>query len=228
MSRVFAGPWAGQILADFGAAVVKVEHPNGGDDVRRMGTPALDAAGKSTSDTSSFLAMNRGKRSIALSAINPRLIYCSVTGFGQTGPYARLPGYDPVFQAMSGLLSITGVPDGEAGGGPVLVGYSVADINAGFYAALGILAALHYRDQVSGRGQHIDLALLGLPRTRPSRGRRVHARRRGIWTRGLLVRRHVADGELASFSTWCPAGTPIEPWFRAPAPARVQPRRSAA
>jgi crotonobetainyl-CoA:carnitine CoA-transferase CaiB-like acyl-CoA transferase len=200
MSRVFAGPWAGQILADFGADVVKLEHPSGGDDVRRMGTPALDPAGQPTGDTSSFLAMNRGKRSIAidlanpegqsiarllaaradvlienfktgglarygldypaLSAINPRLIYCSVTGFGQTGPYAGLPGYDPVFQAMSGLLSITGVPDGGEGAGPVLVGYSVADINAGFYAALGILAALHHRDQVSGRGQHIDLALL--------------------------------------------------------------------
>ncbi len=200
MSRVFAGPWAGQVLADFGADVVKVEHPDGGDDVRRMGTPALDAQGRPTGDTSSFLAMNRGKRSIALdlaspggqdtarrlaahadvlienfrtgglarygldyptlSALNPRLVYCSVTGFGQTGPYADLPGYDPVFQAMSGLLSVTGVPEGEPGAGPVLVGYSVADISAGFYAALGILAALRHRDQTSGRGQHLDLALL--------------------------------------------------------------------
>jgi crotonobetainyl-CoA:carnitine CoA-transferase CaiB-like acyl-CoA transferase len=200
MSRVFAGPWAGQILADFGAEVVKVEHPDGGDDVRRMGMPQRDATGMPTGDTSSFLAMNRGKRSIAidirrpggqavlralaakadilienfktgdlkrygldfpaLSAVNPRLIYCSITGFGQDGPYAKLPGYDPIFQAMSGLLSITGMGPSSPGAGPAIVGYSVADINAGFYAALAILAALHHRDNGAGRGQHIDLALL--------------------------------------------------------------------
>lgn len=200
MSRVFAGPWAGQMLADFGADVVKVEHPRGGDDVRHMGFPQRDESGAVVGDTSSFLAMNRGKRSIAvdistkegqatlqamaakadvfienfktgglarygldyasLSAINPRLVYCSITGFGQTGPYAALPGYDPIFQAMSGLMSITGAPEGSDAAGPAIVGYSVSDINAGFYAALGILAALHHRDQVSGRGQHIDLALL--------------------------------------------------------------------
>ena len=200
MSRVFAGPWAGQMLADFGADVVKVEHPRGGDDVRHMGFPMRDAAGAVVGDTSSFMAMNRGKRSItvdiadpdgqavvqalaagadvvienfktgglakygldypSLSAANPRLVYCSITGFGQTGPYAALPGYDPLFQAMSGLMSITGAPEGAEGAGPALVGYSVSDINAGFYAALAILAALRHRDQVSGRGQHIDLALL--------------------------------------------------------------------
>jgi crotonobetainyl-CoA:carnitine CoA-transferase CaiB-like acyl-CoA transferase len=200
MTRIFAGPWAAQILADFGAEVVKVEHPKGGDDVRRMGFPQKDAEGKETGDTSSFLAMNRGKRSVALdiatpegqadlralagkadvfienfkagglarygldyaslAEINPRLIYCSITGFGQDGPYAALPGYDPIFQAMSGLLSVTGNPDGTAGAGPALVGYSVSDINAGFYATIAILAALHHRDTVSGKGQHIDLALL--------------------------------------------------------------------
>jgi crotonobetainyl-CoA:carnitine CoA-transferase CaiB-like acyl-CoA transferase len=200
MTRIFAGPWAAQILADFGAEVVKVEHPKGGDDVRRMGFPQKDAEGKETGDTSSFLAMNRGKRSVALdiatpegqadlralagkadvfienfkagglarygldyaslAEVNPRLIYCSITGFGQDGPYAALPGYDPIFQAMSGLLSVTGNPDGTAGAGPALVGYSVSDINAGFYATIAILAALHHRDTVSGKGQHIDLALL--------------------------------------------------------------------
>jgi crotonobetainyl-CoA:carnitine CoA-transferase CaiB-like acyl-CoA transferase len=200
MTRIFAGPWATQLLADFGAEVIKIEHPAGGDDVRRMGLAQKDAAGAETGDTSSFLAMNRGKRSVALdiaksggqqalralaaqadvlvenfkagglkrygldyatlSALHPRLIYCSITGFGQDGPYAALPGYDPIFQAMSGLMSVTGVPDGQPGAGPNLVGYSVSDINAGFYAALAILAALHHRDTVSGRGQHIDLALL--------------------------------------------------------------------
>ncbi|HEY8611753.1 MAG TPA: CoA transferase [Roseomonas sp.] len=200
MTRVFAGPWAAQIFADFGAEVVKVEHPRGGDDVRRMGFPQKDAEGNETGDTSSFLAMNRGKRSVALDIAtpdgqemlralaakadvfienfkagglarygldyaslareNPRLVYCSITGFGQDGPYAALPGYDPIFQAMSGLMSVTGVPDGQPGAGPNLVGYSVSDINAGFYAAIAILAALHHRDTISGRGQHIDLALL--------------------------------------------------------------------
>ncbi|MCG7360125.1 CoA transferase [Roseomonas sp. ACRSG] len=200
MTRIFAGPWAAQILADFGAEVVKVEHPKGGDDVRRMGFPQKDAEGRETGDTSSFLAMNRGKRSVALdiatpegqadlralagkadvfienfkagglarygldyaslAQVNPRLIYCSITGFGQDGPYAAQPGYDPIFQAMSGLLSVTGNPDGAPGAGPALVGYSVSDINAGFYATIAILAALHHRDTVSGKGQHIDLALL--------------------------------------------------------------------
>ena len=200
MTRIFAGPWAAQILADFGAEVVKVEHPKGGDDVRRMGFPQKDAEGRETGDTSSFLAMNRGKRSVALdiatqegqanlralagkadvfienfkagglarygldyaslAEVNPRLVYCSITGFGQDGPYAALPGYDPIFQAMSGLLSVTGNPDGTPGAGPALVGYSVSDINAGFYATIAILAALHHRDTVSGKGQHIDLALL--------------------------------------------------------------------
>ena len=200
LSRVFAGPWAGQMLADFGADVIKVEHPAHGDDVRRMGVAQMDGAGRETGETSSYLAMNRGKRSVgvdiskpdgqtlvkrlaavsdvlienfktgnlarygldyaALRDVNPRLVYCSITGFGQSGPYSDLPGYDPIFQAMSGLMSITGVPDGQPGAGPNLVGYSVSDITAGYYAIIAILAALSHRDQVSGRGQHIDLALL--------------------------------------------------------------------
>lgn len=197
MTRIFAGPWAAQMLADFGAAVVKVEHPDGGDDVRRMGFPQVGPDGAETGQTSSFLAMNRNKRSVALdmrrpagraallalagqadvlienfkagglakygldhaslAAANPRLIYCSITGYGQDGPYAPQPGYDPIFQAMSGLLSITGQPEA---GGEALVGYSVSDINAGLYATIAILAALRARDAVTGRGQHIDIALL--------------------------------------------------------------------
>ncbi len=96
----------------------------------------------------------------SLLQVNPKLIYCSISGFGQTGPYSHLPGYDPIFQSMSGLMSITGHGDGEPGGGPMRVGYSVGDITAGFYAVSAILAALRHRDMVSGQGQHIDLSLL--------------------------------------------------------------------
>lgn len=200
LSRVFSGPWAAQMLADFGADVVKVERPGRGDDVRQQGLRARTPEGEETAETSSFLAMNRGKRSItvdiatpagqalirelaagsdivienfkagdlarygldheSLRRINPRLVYCSISGFGQTGPYSHLPGYDPLFQSMSGLMSVTGHADGEPGGGPMRVGYSVGDITAGFYAVSAILAALRHRDVVSGEGQHIDLALL--------------------------------------------------------------------
>lgn len=200
LSRVFSGPWAAQMLADFGADVIKVERPGRGDDVRHQGYPMPDRKGEPSRQTSSFVAMNRGKQSLtidisrpegqalvrrlaqgadivienfkagdlrrygleyaSLSAINPRLVYCSITGFGQTGPYSHLPGYDPIFQSMSGLMSVTGVPDGEPGAGPVKAGYSVSDLTAGFYAVAAILAALRHRDQVSGVGQHIDLALL--------------------------------------------------------------------
>jgi crotonobetainyl-CoA:carnitine CoA-transferase CaiB-like acyl-CoA transferase len=200
LSRVFAGPFAGQMLADFGADVIKIEHPVHGDDVRRMGLLHKDAQGRETSETAPYLAANRGKRSIgidisrppgqalvkrlaesadvlienfktgnlkrygldyaALRMVNPRLVYCSITGFGQSGPYSDLPGYDPIFQAMSGVMSVTGVPDGQPGAGASLVGYSVSDMTAGCYATIAILAALNHRDQVSGQGQHIDLALL--------------------------------------------------------------------
>ena len=200
LSRVFAGPFAGQMLADFGADVIKIEHPVHGDDVRRMGIAHKDRQGRDTDQTAPYLAANRGKRSIgidiskaagqalvktlagscdvlienyktgnlarygldypALRTINRRLVYCSITGFGQSGPYSELPGYDPIFQAMSGVMSVTGVPEGQPGAGASLVGYSVSDMTAGCYAAIAILAALNHRDRVSGRGQHIDLALL--------------------------------------------------------------------
>ncbi|MBV9698220.1 MAG: CoA transferase [Gammaproteobacteria bacterium] len=196
LSRVLAGPWATQLLADFGADVVKVESPQG-DDTRRWGPPWLadDAGGESAY----FLSTNRGKRSITLdlahpegarlaralalqsdvlvenfkvgglgrfglgypelAAAHPGLIYCSITGFGQDGPDAARPGYDAMIQALGGLMSITGVADGEPGAGPVKVGVAVADLMAGMYAASAILAALSERHR-SGRGQHIDLALL--------------------------------------------------------------------
>lgn len=200
LSRVFSGPWAAQMLADFGADVIKVERPGRGDDVRYQGLRAKDADGNETKETSSFLAMNRGKRSVTLDlskpagqqlvrelvpqcdvlienfkagdlarygldyatlrALNPKLVYCSITGFGQTGPYRHLPGYDPLFQSMSGLMSITGHADDAPGGGPMRVGFSVGDITAGFYASSAILAALRHRDMVSGEGQYIDLSLL--------------------------------------------------------------------
>jgi len=200
LSRVFAGPWATQMLADLGANVIKVERPGRGDDVRQQGYKVKDQNGQESSETSSFFAMNRGKRSIAidmskpegqelirrlaaqadvlvenfkvgdlarygldyktLREINPRLVYCSITGFGQTGPYRALPGYDPIFQSMSGLMSLTGLPDGVPGAGPQKVGYAVSDMNAGFYASFAILAALNCRDNQTGEGQHIDVALL--------------------------------------------------------------------
>ncbi|RYF31828.1 MAG: CoA transferase [Comamonadaceae bacterium] len=200
LSRVFSGPWAAQMLSDFGADVIKVERPGRGDDVRHQGFRLKDEEGRETDQRSSFVAMNRGKRSItvdmsqaagqalirklaaecdilienfkagdlarygldyaSIKAVNPRLVYCSISGFGQTGPYSHLPGYDPIFQSMSGLMALTGQEDGTPGAGPLRVGYSVSDITAGFYASSAILAALRHRDVVSGEGQHIDLALL--------------------------------------------------------------------
>jgi crotonobetainyl-CoA:carnitine CoA-transferase CaiB-like acyl-CoA transferase len=199
LSRVFSGPWATQMLADFGAEVIKVERPMKGDDVRYQGVPLKTPNGDATQETSSFIAMNRGKKSItvdiscpkgqeiikdlvqksdilvenfkpkdlerfgldysSLKLINPRLIYCSISGFGQSGPYSHRPGYDPIFQAMSGLMSVTGKSDGEPGGGPVRTGFAIGDVTAGFYAVCAILAALRHRDVVSNQGQHIDLAL---------------------------------------------------------------------
>ena len=200
LTRVLAGPWATQNLADMGADVIKVERPGAGDDTRAWGPPFLrDAHGEETRDSSYFLSANRGKRSVTvdiatpagqaiirdlareadvvvenykvgtlaryglgyedLRAINPRLVYCSITGFGQSGPYAALPGYDFVFQGMGGLMSITGMPDGEPGGGPVKSGIAITDLLTGMYAATAILAALEYR-HVSGVGQYIDMALL--------------------------------------------------------------------
>lgn len=200
LSRVLSGPWAGQMLGDFGADVIKVERPGTGDDLRDQGARLKDLSGKETGERSTFLSTNRAKRSItidltkpegqslvrqlaaksdvllenyktgdlkrygldyaSLREVNPKLVYCSITGFGQTGPYSQLPGYDLLFQAMGGVMSLTGVPDGQPGAGPQRAGYPVSDLTSGFYATIGILAALHHRDTVSGRGQHIDLALL--------------------------------------------------------------------
>ncbi len=200
LSRVLAGPWAGQTLGDLGADVIKVERPGTGDDTRLWGPPYLkDSQGQVTSDSAYYLCTNRNKKSItvdftrpegrvlvrelaktcdvvienfktgslaqygldyvSLKAINPRIVYCSITGFGQTGPYAHRAGYDFLIQGMGGLMSITGRPDGEEGAGPVKVGVAMTDIMTGLYASTSILAALSARE-LSGVGQYIDLALL--------------------------------------------------------------------
>ncbi|TNC71786.1 CaiB/BaiF CoA transferase family protein [Rubellimicrobium roseum] len=192
LARILAGPWAGQLLSDLGATVVKVESPEG-DDTRRWGPPFLERDGESAA--AYFHACNRGKRSVVanfstedgraivrrlaaeadvvienfklggldryglgyetLSALNPRLVWCSITGFGQDGPYAHRAGYDYIVQGMSGLMSITGEPDRE----PQKVGVAVTDIFTGVYASTAILAAIHQRER-TGRGQRIDMALL--------------------------------------------------------------------
>jgi crotonobetainyl-CoA:carnitine CoA-transferase CaiB-like acyl-CoA transferase len=200
LTRVLAGPWATQLLADFGADVIKVEAPRGGDDTRHWGPPWLkNANGEPTRESAYYLSANRGKRSVTLdlanaggarlarelalgcdvlvenfkvgglakyglgyaelSALHPQLIYCAISGFGQDGPDAARPGYDAMIQGMGGLMSVTGVPDGEPGAGPLKVGVAVADLMAGMYAVTAILGALYERAS-SGRGQYIDLALL--------------------------------------------------------------------
>jgi crotonobetainyl-CoA:carnitine CoA-transferase CaiB-like acyl-CoA transferase len=200
LSRVLAGPWAGQNLADLGADVIKVERPKVGDDSRAFGPPWVkDKEGRETRDSAYFTSANRGKKSITvnvakpegqdliralarqcdvlienykhgdlaryglgyddLKGVNPRLVYCSVTGFGQTGPYRERPGYDFMIQGMGGMMSITGEPDGAPGGGPQRAGVPIADIITGMYASIAICAALASRAQ-SGKGQHLDLALL--------------------------------------------------------------------
>lgn len=201
LTRVLAGPWSAQFLADLGADVIKVERPGGGDDSRTFGPPYLVGRdGEQTAENAFFLSANRGKRSItlnlankdaqkivrslarnsdvvmenykvgtlgkygldyaSLSADHPGLIYCSITGFGQSGPYSHRPGYDAVFQGMGGLMSVTGPEDGAPGAGPVKVGPSIVDIVAGLFASNGITAALFQRTRNGGRGQHVDIALL--------------------------------------------------------------------
>ncbi|WP_426415242.1 CaiB/BaiF CoA transferase family protein [Aestuariirhabdus sp. LZHN29] len=196
LSRILAGPWATQMLADFGAEVIKIERPGCGDDTRSWGPPYIkDSAGNDTEDAAYFHATNRGKRSVAvditqpegqaiirelakkcdvvvenfkvdglakygldyasLSAINPALVYCSITGFGQTGPYRARAGYDFMIQAMGGLMSVTGESDGM----PMKTGVALADVMTGLYACNAIQAALIHRMQ-TGAGQHIDLSLL--------------------------------------------------------------------
>ncbi len=200
LSRVLAGPWCTQILADLGADVVKIERPGSGDDTRHWGPPFLkDADGNDTDQATYYTACNRNKRSVtidmakpegqalirqmaassdilvenfkvgglkhygldyeSLKALNPKLIYCSITGFGQTGPYAERAGYDLLIQASSGMMSITGRADGEPGGGGVRVGVALTDLFTGVYASTAILAAVQVRHS-TGLGQHIDMSLL--------------------------------------------------------------------
>ncbi len=199
LSRVLAGPWAGQLLGDLGAEVIKIERPKSGDDTRSWGPPYLQGADGNADLSAYFLTANRNKQSLAvdiahpegqelirklvaesdvilenfkvgglkrygldydsLKQINPKLIYCSITGFGQDGPYANRPGYDFLIQAMGGLMSITGQPDGEPGAGPMKVGVALTDIMTGLYATIGVLAALSHRDR-TGEGQYVEAALL--------------------------------------------------------------------
>ena len=199
LSRVLAGPWCTQTLADLGADVIKIERPGTGDDTRTWGPPFLkDEAGKDSAEAAYYLGANRNKRSVtcdiarpegqtlirdlvvhcdvfvenfkvgdmarygldyaSLKALNPRLVYCSVTGFGQTGPYRERAGYDYAIQGMGGLMSITGERD-DLGGGPQKVGVAVADLFTGMYATVAILAALRHAER-TGEGQHVDAALL--------------------------------------------------------------------
>ncbi|POO57815.1 CaiB/BaiF CoA transferase family protein [Agrobacterium rosae] len=195
LARVLAGPWAGQMLADMGADVIKVESPDGGDDTRAWGPPFVESKDGDNLSAAYYHSTNRGKRSItvdlktdegrqtvrrlvktadvvienfkrgglekygldyqSLRALNPKLIYCSITGFGQTGPYADFAGYDYIVQGMSGFMSITGEPDGQ----PMKAGVAVADIFTGIYSVTAIQAALIHAMR-TGQGQHIDMALL--------------------------------------------------------------------
>lgn len=200
LTRVLAGPWCTQNLADLGAEVIKIERPGNGDDTRGWGPPYIkDQQGNDTSEAAYYASANRNKQSVAIDIamprgadmvrelaqqsdilvenfkvgglskygldyqsmkkVNPALIYCSITGFGQDGPYAKRPGYDFMIQGMGGLMSITGERDDLPGGGPQKAGVAVADLMTGMYATVGILAALHERAR-SGLGQHIDMALL--------------------------------------------------------------------
>ena len=199
LSRILAGPWASQTLADLGAEVIKIERPGSGDDTRGWGPPFIDEQDGAPGDAAYFLSANRGKRSVtidmsmpegqslirqlvakcdivienfkvgglkkygldydSLKADNPDIIYCSITGFGQTGPYAARAGYDFMIQGMGGIMSITGQPDGTPGAEPMKSGMAFADIFTGLYSVIGILGALHHRD-LTGEGQHIDMALL--------------------------------------------------------------------
>lgn len=200
LTRVLAGPWCAQTLADFGADVIKVERPGAGDDTRHWGPPYLkDADGADTAEAAYYLAANRNKRSVtvdiatpegqqivrelaaqsdvvlenykvgqlkkygldyeSLRAVKPDLIYCSVTGFGQTGPYAHRAGYDFIVQGIGGFMSITGERDGEPGGGPQKAGVAIADLATGLYSTIAVLAALAHRDR-TGEGQYVDMALL--------------------------------------------------------------------
>src|SRR6478752_3821042 len=200
LSRIMAGPWAGQVFADLGADVIKVERAGAGDDTRSWGPPYLkDKDGKDSRESGYYLSVNRGKRSIELdlsspkdqevvkalaktsdivlenfkvgtlpryglgyeqlSAVNPKLIYCSITGFGQTGPYRDNAAYDFMIQGMGGLMSVTGERDSAPGGGPQKVGVPIVDIMTGMYSAIACLAALARRNE-TGKGEYIDIGML--------------------------------------------------------------------
>ena len=199
LSRILAGPWASQTLADLGADVIKIEKPVTGDDTRGWGPPFVDKPDGTPGDAAYFLSANRGKRSVEIDistpdgqslirelakksdivienfkvgglkkygldyknikAVHPGIIYCSITGFGQDGPYAARAGYDFMIQGMGGIMSITGQPDGSPGAEPMKSGMAFADMFTGLYSVIGILGALHHR-ALTGQGQHIDMALL--------------------------------------------------------------------
>ncbi len=200
MSRILAGPWAAQTLADLGAEVIKIERPGSGDDTRSWGPPFIkDPDGNETRESAYFMSTNRGKKSLALdiskpqgqavirklaaksdilienykvgglaayglgyedlSRVNPGLIYCSITGFGQTGPFSSRAGYDFLIQAMGGLMSVTGEPDGKPGAGPQKIGVALTDILTGLYMTIAALGAIAKRD-TTGEGCHVDMALL--------------------------------------------------------------------
>ena len=199
LSRILAGPWASQTLADLGADIIKVERPGSGDDTRVWGPPFVEGPDGEPGDAAYFLSTNRGKRSVtidmatpegqelirqlacksdvvienfkvgglqkygldydSLKADHPGIVYCSITGFGQDGPYAARAGYDFMIQGMGGIMSITGQPDGTPGAEPMKSGMAFADVFTGLYSVIGILGALRHRD-ATGQGQHIDMALL--------------------------------------------------------------------
>ena len=244
LSRVLAGPWATQNLADLGAEVIKVERPGTGDETRSWGPPWLkDADGRETGEAAYYLSVNRGKKSVTVdlsqpagqrlvldlaaksdvlvenykvgdlarrglayedvSKINPRIVYCSMTGFGQSGPYAQRPGYDFIFQGIGGLMSITGERDDLPGGGPQKVGIAITDVLGGMYASLAITAAIAYR-QISGVGQFIDLSLFDVSVAFNANQILNH------WCSGKIPRRHGnAHVNIVPYAVFQTADSPI-------------------
>jgi crotonobetainyl-CoA:carnitine CoA-transferase CaiB-like acyl-CoA transferase len=244
MTRVLAGPIAGQMLGDLGADVIKIERPGTGDDSRAFGPPYLTDPDGSRRDNSFYLCANRNKKSVtvnvataegqeiirelvktadvvlenykvgdlkrygldydSLKAVNPRIVYCSVTGFGQTGPYATRAGYDAILQAMGGLMSVTGHLDGEPGEGPMKVGPSIVDYMTGLNASIGVMSALYHRDANGGEGQHIDACLFDTVIASLSHWLQIYLingqvpPRRGTWGNGGMPAGvfRCTDGEL--------------------------------
>ncbi len=244
MTRVLAGPIAGQMLGDLGAEVIKIERPGTGDDSRAFGPPYLNDPAGSRRDNGFYLCANRNKKSVtvnvatsegqeiirelartadvflenykvgdlkrygldyeSIKAVNPRIVYCSVTGFGQTGPYATRAGYDAILQAMGGLMSVTGHLDGEPGEGPMKVGPSIVDYMTGLNTTIGVLSALYHRDAGGGEGQHVDACLFDTVIASLSHWLQpylIHGKvppRRGTWGNGGMPAGvfRCTDGEL--------------------------------